>query len=122
MPFGLVLSLCAIKKCCVKYNIQTTKLLKEDIWIPLLQAIEEVKDGRMGRDMFPLSIYQTGSGTQTNMNVNEVLANRAEVILRNGGKEIPEGRVLECLDVSSKDRIIRKLLHLGTTVTPLLIV
>lgn len=43
-------------------------------WI--IQAATEVIEGRWD-DQFPLSIWQTGSGTQTNMNVNEVIANRA---------------------------------------------
>ena len=44
------------------------------------QAVDEVLAGKHD-DQFPLVIYQTGSGTQTNMNVNEVLSNRAIMIL-----------------------------------------
>jgi fumarate hydratase, class II len=49
----------------------------------IMQAAREIVDGKLD-DHFPLSVWQTGSGTQTNMNVNEVIANRANEIL--GGK------------------------------------
>jgi fumarate hydratase class II len=48
------------------------------------KAADEVIDGRLYADHFPLVIWQTGSGTQTNMNTNEVISNRAIEIL--GGK------------------------------------
>ena len=47
---------------------------------PIVRAAEEVSDGRL-LHQFPLSVWQTGSGTQTNMNVNEVIANRANELL-----------------------------------------
>ncbi len=50
---------------------------------PSSQAAQEIIDGKLD-EQFPLSVYQTGSGTQTNMNVNEVIANRANEKL--GGK------------------------------------
>src|SRR6516165_334603 len=46
----------------------------------IVQAGQEILDGKLDAH-FPLSVYQTGSGTQTNMNVNEVIANRANEIL-----------------------------------------
>src|ERR1700688_3321039 len=49
----------------------------------IMQAAQEIVDGKLD-DHFPLSVWQTGSGTQTNMNVNEVIANRANEML--GGK------------------------------------
>ena len=49
----------------------------------IVQAAQEIIDGKRD-DEFPLSVWQTGSGTQTNMNVNEVIANRANEML--GGK------------------------------------
>ncbi|PZO77671.1 MAG: class II fumarate hydratase, partial [Micavibrio aeruginosavorus] len=53
----------------------------------IVQAADEVIDGTLG-DQFPLSVWQTGSGTQTNMNANEVIAGRANEILSGtrGGK------------------------------------
>ena len=49
----------------------------------IVAAAQEIADGKLD-DHFPLVVWQTGSGTQTNMNVNEVIANRANVML--GGK------------------------------------
>jgi fumarate hydratase class II len=49
----------------------------------IIRAAQEIIDGKLD-DQFPLSVWQTGSGTQTNMNVNEVIANRANEML--GGK------------------------------------
>merc|ERR1711872_823678 len=54
--------------------------LKEDISAAIVEAAEEVIDGKLD-DHFPLVIWQTGSGTQTNMNTNEVISNRANEIL-----------------------------------------
>lgn len=54
--------------------------LPEAFVSPILQAAQEVVDGRLD-DHFPLRIWQTGSGTQTNMNFNEVIANRANELL-----------------------------------------
>ena len=48
-----------------------------------MPAAQEIIDGKLD-DQFPLVVWQTGSGTQTNMNVNEVIANRANEML--GGK------------------------------------
>jgi fumarate hydratase class II len=47
----------------------------------ILQVVNEILDEKKYMDQFPIDIYQTGSGTQTNMNMNEVLANRAAQIL-----------------------------------------
>src|SRR4051794_223421 len=56
----------------------------------IVAAADEVLEGRHA-DQFPLSVWQTGSGTQTNMNLNEVLANRASQLL---GGEAGEGRLV----------------------------
>jgi fumarate hydratase class II len=52
------------------------KLLPEEKATLIKRAAQEVIDGKLD-DHFPLVVYQTGSGTQTNMNVNEVISNRA---------------------------------------------
>jgi len=52
-----------------------------DIGGAVLKAVDEVLTGGRFLDQFPVDVYQTGSGTQTNMNMNEVLANRASEIL-----------------------------------------
>lgn len=75
MPLELIYSLALIKKCAAIVNKDLGKLDVEKS-----QAIQEVAqdiiDGKYDNE-FPLSIWQTGSGTQTNMNLNEVIANLA---------------------------------------------
>ena len=64
-----------IKKSCALTNHELDKLSCEKCnWI--VKAAEEIIDGKLD-DHFPLVIWQTGSGTQFNMNVNEVISNRA---------------------------------------------
>eukprot|EP00565_Helicotheca_tamesis_P008425 CAMPEP_0185723922 /NCGR_PEP_ID=MMETSP1171-20130828/590_1 /TAXON_ID=374046 /ORGANISM="Helicotheca tamensis, Strain CCMP826" /LENGTH=467 /DNA_ID=CAMNT_0028391691 /DNA_START=49 /DNA_END=1449 /DNA_ORIENTATION=+ len=79
MPLSIVYAQCIVKKCCAQYNSSKGKLPNE-LASAITQAVDEVLDGRFDSH-FPLSIYQTGSGTQTNMNVNEVISNRANQIL-----------------------------------------
>jgi fumarate hydratase class II len=55
-------------------------VLPEQLLAPIVQAATELAEGRFD-EHFPLSVWQTGSGTQTNMNANEVIANRANQIL-----------------------------------------
>ncbi len=55
-------------------------LLDEKIALAIIQAAAEVADGKLD-EHFPLDVFQTGSGTSTNMNANEVIANRANEIL-----------------------------------------
>lgn len=68
-----------IKLVCAQYWAEKGKVAKEKA-VAISQAAEEVMAGLLD-DHFPLVIYQTGSGTQTNMNVNEVLSNRAIMIM-----------------------------------------
>lgn len=75
MPLAVVHAFGVLKKCCAKYN-KEAGLLGADKADDMMKACDEVKAG-IWDGHFPLVIYQTGSGTQTNMNVNEVVANRA---------------------------------------------
>jgi fumarate hydratase class II len=68
-----------VKKASLIAN-KAAKLIPQDIFDVLETAIDEVLDGKF-QDQFPIDVYQTGSGTQTNMNMNEVLSNRANEIL-----------------------------------------
>jgi len=68
-----------VKKCCALYNKSKGKMSGE-VADAIAAAADEVTSGGLD-DHFPLVIYQTGSGTQTNMNVNEVLSNRAIQLL-----------------------------------------
>eukprot|EP01013_Petalomonas_cantuscygni_P002220 TRINITY_DN12257_c0_g1_i1.p1 TRINITY_DN12257_c0_g1~~TRINITY_DN12257_c0_g1_i1.p1 ORF type:complete len:525 (+),score=104.20 TRINITY_DN12257_c0_g1_i1:168-1577(+) len=82
MPLPIVHAQALVKKVCAEYNMDKGKLPKE-IGSAIVQAADEVIAGKLD-DHFPLVIFQTGSGTQTNMNVNEVISNRAIELL--GGK------------------------------------
>ena len=64
-----------LKKCAALANGDLGQLPKEKVDL-IVRAAQEVIDGRWD-DEFPLVVFQTGSGTQTNMNANEVIANRA---------------------------------------------
>jgi fumarate hydratase class II len=88
MPIELIGALVLIKASCAKVN-QELGLLPATKAQAIIAAADEVSSGQHA-DQFPLSVWQTGSGTQTNMNVNEVLANRASELLggERGGKRL----------------------------------
>jgi fumarate hydratase, class II len=75
MPPELIHAFGLLKKACALVNQDLGKLPADKAHL-IVQAANEVIDGKLD-DQFPLRIWQTGSGTQTNMNVNEVIANRA---------------------------------------------
>lgn len=81
-PPELIRAYALLKKACALVN-RKLKLLEEKKADLIIRAIDEILEGKL-HDNFPLSIWQTGSGTQTNMNFNEVIANRA--IELSGGK------------------------------------
>ncbi len=89
MPGELVLALVEVKRAAAFANAEVGTL-PDAIAAAIVQAADEVLGGRWP-DEFPLSVWQTGSGTQSNMNVNEVLANRASELL--GGPR-GEGRTV----------------------------
>ena len=78
-PIAIVRALGVIKQACAQTNIELGKLDKER-GDAIIQAAGEVYAGKFD-DNFPLVVWQTGSGTQSNMNSNEVIANRAIEIL-----------------------------------------
>ncbi len=82
MPQELIMALAAAKRACALVN-GDLGLLNPDKAAAIVQAAEEILAGRHAEE-FPLSVWQTGSGTQTNMNLNEVLANRASELLGGG--------------------------------------
>jgi len=79
MPLPIVYGMATVKKCCALYNKSIGKM-PANVADAIAEAADEVISGKHDRQ-FPLVIFQTGSGTQTNMNVNEVLSNRAIQIL-----------------------------------------
>ncbi|HWB05980.1 MAG TPA: class II fumarate hydratase [Verrucomicrobiales bacterium] len=80
MPLPLIRALALVKKAAALTNIQLGSL-DTRIGNAIIQAAGEVLTGSIGCEHFPLVVWQTGSGTQTNMNMNEVLSNRAIEIL-----------------------------------------
>jgi len=97
MPKALVHALALVKKAAALVNLDL-KTLDERKARAVVQAADEVLAGRHD-DEFPLVVWQTGSGTQTNMNMNEVLANRASEIL---GGERGEKRLVHPNDDVNK--------------------
>ena len=79
MPLALIHALARVKRACAVVNHRLGRLSAEARDL-IVQVCDEILTGRHD-DEFPLSVWQTGSGTQTNMNVNEVIANRAAQIV-----------------------------------------
>ena len=86
-PRTFIQAMGAIKHAAASVNLELG-LLDEERARAILQAAEEVIEGKLD-DQFVVDVFQTGSGTSTNMNTNEVIAGRANEILtgRRGGKE-----------------------------------
>ncbi|HGY91116.1 MAG TPA: class II fumarate hydratase [Planctomycetes bacterium] len=78
-PREFIYALGTIKKACALVNAELGQL-DQKLADAIVQAADEVIEGKLD-DHFPLVVWQTGSGTQTNMNANEVIANRAIEIL-----------------------------------------
>jgi fumarate hydratase class II len=78
-PPELITALALIKRAAAEVNLELG-LLPEDKARAIMQAADEIIGGQHP-DEFPLAVWQTGSGTQTNMNLNEVIANRASELL-----------------------------------------
>ena len=97
MPMALVRALVKVKRACATVNL-ALGALPENKARAIIAAADEVLAGKHDQE-FPLAVWQTGSGTQTNMNVNEVLANRASEIL---GGERGEGRKIHPNDDVNK--------------------
>ena len=79
MPAALIRALLLVKRAAARVNVELGAL-PADMADAIVAAADEALAGRHAGE-FPLAVWQTGSGTQTNMNVNEVLANRASEIL-----------------------------------------
>ena len=75
MPREMIRALGILKKACALVNHELGKLSEEKLTL-IVQACDEVIEGKLDKH-FPLRVWQTGSGTQTNMNANEVISNRA---------------------------------------------
>lgn len=82
MPVPLLTALAQVKRACAVVNLALGRL-PADKSAAIVQAADEVIAGGWPQE-FPLSVWQTGSGTQTNMNMNEVLANRGSELMGGG--------------------------------------
>ena len=82
IPLGLIQALGLIKKSGAQVNL-ALGLLDQERSAAIIGAAQEVIDGKLN-SQFPIDVFQTGSGTSSNMNANEVVANRASEIM--GGK------------------------------------
>jgi fumarate hydratase class II len=79
-PPIFIISLAQLKKSCLLANMELDQIDKEK-GNAILKALDEIIEDNKYLDQFPIDIYQTGSGTQINMNMNEVIANRANQLL-----------------------------------------
>ncbi len=89
MPKEIIQAFGYLKKAAAATNLELEVLSEEKAYL-IMQVCDEIIEGKL-EDQFPLVVWQTGSGTQSNMNVNEVVANRAHVIQ---GKTLGEGERL----------------------------
>ena len=78
-PGGFIRSIALIKQCAAQVN-EALGLLDTGLAEPIARAAQEIVDGRF-EDQFVVDVFQTGSATSTNMNVNEVIASRANEII-----------------------------------------
>ena len=79
LPWPLIRAMALVKKAAALTNLELGRLDK-DLADAIATAASEIVDGKLDGH-FPLMVWQTGSGTQTNMNLNEVIANRASELL-----------------------------------------
>ena len=90
MPIEIIKAFSLVKKAAAiaNHELGVISLEKKNL---IVQACDEIYEGKLD-DHFPLVVWQTGSGTQTNMNVNEVIANRAQEI--SGGSLLEAKKIL----------------------------
>ncbi len=100
MPKQVIYAFAYLKKAAALANMDSG-LLPQNILELISIACDEILEGKLD-DQFPLVVWQTGSGTQSNMNLNEVIANRAHVI--NGGNLQDEKKLINPNDVVNKSQ------------------
>ncbi len=100
MPIEIVKAFAILKKSAAETNCELGVLSKEKSDL-IGKVCDEILSGKLD-DQFPLVIWQTGSGTQSNMNVNEVVANRAHVL--NGGSLADDNKVIHPNDDVNKSQ------------------
>lgn len=100
MPIEIVRAFAILKKSAAETNCELGVLSKEKSDL-IGQVCDEILEGKLD-DQFPLVVWQTGSGTQSNMNSNEVIANRAHVI--NGGTLTDAAKIIHPNDDVNKSQ------------------
>ena len=100
MPKEIIYAFSYLKKAAALTNVEAGILTKEKSDL-ISKVSEEILEGKLD-DSFPLVVWQTGSGTQSNMNVNEVIANRAHVL--NGGNLTDKEKIIHPNDDVNKSQ------------------
>jgi len=100
MPKEIIFAFAVLKKAAAMANFDCGVLPKEKMEL-ISKVCDEIMEGKLD-DQFPLVVWQTGSGTQSNMNLNEVIANRAHVLT--GGKLDDKKKVLHPNDDVNKSQ------------------
>ena len=115
-PIAIVRALGVIKKACAQANVAQGSL-DEDRGKAIVEAAGEVFEGKFD-DNFPLVVWQTGSGTQSNMNANEVIANRAiELMGGTIGSKDPVHPNDHCNMGQSSNDTFPTAMHIATAMT-----
>lgn len=100
MPIEIIRAFGVLKKCAAMTNAELGVLSEEKAEL-IGRVCDEIMEGQLD-DQFPLVIWQTGSGTQSNMNVNEVIANRGHVL--SGGSLMDAEKILHPNDDVNKSQ------------------
>ena len=100
MPKEIIAAFAYLKKAAALTNLDAGVLTKDKCDL-IAQVCDEILNGQL-IDQFPLVVWQTGSGTQSNMNVNEVIANRAHVL--SGGNLMDEKKIIHANDDVNKSQ------------------
>ena len=115
-PVAIVRALGVIKRACAEANKASGKL-PANLADAMITAAQEVIDGKLD-DHFPLVVWQTGSGTQSNMNANEVISNRAIEILGGViGSKTPVHPNDHCNMGQSSNDTFPTAMHIAATMT-----
>ena len=93
MPTEIIHSFAILKKSCAISNNELMNLEKKKMKL-IIEVCDEILNNKHNKE-FPLVIWQTGSGTQTNMNVNEVISNRANIL---SGKSLIDSKYIKAND------------------------
>jgi fumarate hydratase class II len=101
MPKEIIRAFAYLKKAAAITNFEAGTLPKEKMEL-IGRVCDEILEGKLGDEAFPLVVWQTGSGTQSNMNVNEVVAYRAHVL--SGGQLTDKDKVLHPNDDVNKSQ------------------